>query len=742
MWFWPQLIFLFAEGNAILASVFLRFRGFWASLPVLLATCVWAAAQTALETTTSVAPPTADKRPVELKAHGLTRVDEYYWMRQRDDPEVLAYLNAENDYFEAMMADTGPLQETLFNEIKGRIKQTDQSVPYPENGYEYYTRTIEGKQYPIYCRRRLFEGNGVPSGEATEQTILDVNLLAQGHPFCSVASVKVSPNARLLAYAVDLVGRRKYSIRVVDLETGQKLPDTVREVTGNLVWAEDNQTVYYTRQDPQTLRSYQVFRHRIGTDSADDPLVYEEQDPEFSCQIAKSRSRQYIFINCDQTLSTETRYLDARDPASTPRLFLPREVNHEYSVDHLGDDFYVRTNWQAKNFRLMKAKVSVATADRTRWREVVPTSAEAYLADFALFDDFLAIQVRSRALVRIRIIRQDGTPPYELDFGEPCYVAALSPTEDTSTPWLRYFYSSLTTPPSTVEYNVVSRVKRVLKEQEILGGFDKNNYRTQRLWATARDGTQIPVSIVYHKQTPLDGTAPCLQYGYGSYGASMDPMFDAARLNLLDRGFVYAIAHVRGGQELGRSWYEDGKLLKKKNTFRDFVDVGKFLINEQIAAPDRLFARGGSAGGLLMGAVINMEPGLYRGVIADVPFVDVITTMLDDTIPLTTAEYDEWGNPHEKAYYDYMVSYSPYDNVVPRRYPHLLVTTGLQDSQVQYWEPAKWVARLRDNNRGDSIVLLKTNMGAGHGGASGRYDRYREAAMRDAFLLMLSKINH
>ena len=716
-----------------------RLRALATAALICITSCTLVAAQALIDTAPPLAYPVAAKRPIKLQAHGSTRVDEYYWLRERDNPEVMAHLNAENDYFKAVMADTETLQETLFEQIKQRIKQTDQSVAHPEHGYGYYTRTEEGKQYSIYCRRRIVAGADA-SQEGPEEILLDVNRLAKGHAFCHVAGLEVSPHTGLMAYAVDLIGRRKYAIHFRNLETGQTLEDCVSDVTGNLVWAEDNQTVFYTRQDPETLRAYQVLRHKLGTDAADDQLVYEETDPEFSCQVMKSRSRKYIFIHCDQTLSTETLYLDAADPESKPRSFLPRKFEHEYSVDHLADHFFVRTNWQAKNFRLMK--VPEATTDRSQWREVVPADAEEYLADFALFDDYLAVQIRSLALTQIRIIRPDGSAPFDLAFGEPCYVAALSPTDDPSTPWLRYFYSSLTTPPSTIEFNVVTREKRVLKEQEILGGFDKNNYRTQRLWATARDGTQVPVSVVYHKDTPIDGTSPCLEYGYGSYGASMDPMFDPVRLNLLDRGFVYAIAHIRGGQELGRHWYEDGKLLKKKNTFTDFIDVGKFLVKQQFAAPDRLFARGGSAGGLLMGAVVNMEPQLYQGVIADVPFVDVVTTMMDDSIPLTTSEYDEWGNPHEKEYYDYMVSYSPYDNVVPRRYPNILVTAGLHDSQVQYWEPAKWVARLRDNNRGDGRLLLMTNMGAGHGGASGRFDRYREAAVRDSFLLMLSKINH
>ncbi len=625
-------------------------------------------------------PPSAAQKHRVLTAHGLTRVDEYYWLHERDNPQVIAYLNAENDYLKSEMKSTEVLQETLFNEIKARIKQTDQSVAVPKNGYEYYSRTEEGKQYPIYCRRKIVpeaDGNSRPN----EQILLDVNLLADGHEYCGVASVEASPNARLLAYAVDLVGRRKYTVHVLDLESARLLPDTISDVTGNLVWAEDGQTIFYGRQDPETLRSHQVYKHKLGTDAGEDVLVYEEKDEEFSCFVTKSRSHKYILIGCDQTLSSEYWYIDANAPDSKPQLFWPREENHEYSVDHLGDQFYVRTNWEAENFRLLRTKEDAT--DRANWQVVVPASVEEYLAGYELFDSFLAVQLRSQGLVQVRILNLDGSISHDLDFGEPCYVAYLNPIDDPSAVWLRYVYSSLTTPFSTIEYNVETREKRVLKEEDVLGGFDKYDYRSERRWAVARDGTKIPVSIVYHKETQLDGTAPCLEYGYGSYGSSMDPSFSSERLNLLNRGFVYAIAHIRGGQEMGRAWYENGKLLKKMNTFTDFIDVGKFLIGNKYAAPDKLFARGGSAGGLLIGAVVNLEPQLYHGVIADVPFVDVVTTMLDDSIPLTTSEYDEWGNPNDRAFYDYMLAYSPYDNLKEVSYPNMLVTAGLHDSQVQ-----------------------------------------------------------
>ncbi|MGI9517574.1 MAG: S9 family peptidase, partial [Pirellulaceae bacterium] len=493
---------------------------------------------------------------------------------------------------------------------------------------------------------------------------------------------------------------------------------------------------FYVNKDPQTLRSYQIKRHRLGTAAADDVLVYEEPDEEFNCRIYKSRSREYIFIYCGQTLSTEVRMLRADEPESWSHVFHPREANHEYSIDHIDGEFYIRSNQDAPNFRLFK--VGDQQPVRENWEEVISHREDVYLADFDLFEDHVVISERKDALPLLRIRPRDGSDDRYLPFDEPAYVVRTTTTPDANTKWLRYTYTSMTTPNSVFEYNMISGEKKLLKQDEVLGGFRSDNYRTERQWATARDGTKIPVSIVYHKDTPLDGTAPCLEYGYGSYGSSTPPAFNSTRLNLLDRGFVYAVAHIRGGQELGRQWYEDGKLFNKKNTFTDFIDVGRFLIENKYADPERLYARGGSAGGLLMGAVINMAPDLYHGVVADVPFVDVVTTMLDDTIPLTTSEYDEWGNPNDEGYYDYMLSYSPYDNVASVEYPNLLITTGLHDSQVQYWEPAKWVARLRTKRQGDHLLLLKTNMDAGHGGASGRFDRFKEVAFRHAFLLKLA----
>lgn len=679
-------------------------------------------------------PPVAAVKPKTLENHGTKRVDNYYWLRERENPEVIEYLNAENQYADQVLADIKPLEEELFEEIKGRIKQDDASVPYMDRGYEFYTRFEQGKQYPLYCRK-------VNKPDAAEEVMLDVNQLAEGHDFCSVTGFRVSPDNKLAAFAVDFTGRRKYELRFKNLESGELLPESLANISGGGVWAADSKTVFYTKKDPVTLRAYLVLRHVVGTDPAADEQVFEETDEEFSCGVSRSRSREFIFIRSNQTLSTETRYLAADNPSGSFQVFLARQPTHEYSVDHLGGKFYVRSNEDAENFRLFSADEN--QLQRQAWKELIPHRNDVFLQSVTLFDDYLVVSERENGLVQLRILDRQvsGNTDYQMPFEEPAYVASASPTPNPSTPWLRYNYTSLTTPNSTIEFNMATREKKVLKEQEVLGDFDRTNYQTERRWATARDGTKIPVSIVYHKNTPIDGTSPCLEYGYGSYGASMDPRFSSANLSLLNRGFVYAIAHIRGGQEMGRQWYENGKLLKKMNTFTDFIDVGKFLVQEGFADPNRLYCRGGSAGGLLMGAVINLAPELYHGAIADVPFVDVVTTMLDETIPLTTFEYDEWGNPNEKEYFDYMLSYSPYDQVKSMKYPHLLVTTGLHDSQVQYWEPAKWVAKLRVQKQGDSLLIFKTNMSAGHGGASGRFDRFKLVATRFAFLLKLAEMH-
>jgi oligopeptidase B len=676
-----------------------------------------------------ISPPVAKIEPTRLEKHGDVRIDDYYWLNERDNPEVLDYLEAENAYTDSVMAGTRDLQETLFQEIKGRIKQNDQSVPYRLDDYYYYSRQEEGKEYPIYCRKK-------GSLDADEQIMIDVNAIAEGHEFCSVRGREVSSQQNLLAYAVDTVGRRIYSIRFKNLDTGEILGDEIPEVTGGMAWANDNKTLFYARQDPTTLRSYQIYKHVLGTDPSQDPLVYDEKDEEFSCYVWKTKSKKYIFIASFQTLSTEFRYLDADDPDGSFRVVQRREPDHEYSVDHYRDKFYIRTNWQAKNFRLMETPVT--NTEKEAWKEVIPARDDVLLEGFEIFDKFLVLEERKNGLIQIRFRPWDGGEEHYLDFGEPAYLAYVSTNPNFDTTLLRYVYTSMTTPRSTYDYDMVTREKTLLKQDEVLGGFEQDDYVTERLYATARDGVEVPVSLVYRKGARKAGGSPLLLYGYGSYGYSMDAAFNASRLSLLDRGFIYAIAHVRGGEEMGRWWYEDGKLLKKKNTFTDFIDCAQFLIDEGYTKSEMLFAMGGSAGGLLMGAVLNMRPDLFHGVVARVPFVDVVTTMLDESIPLTTSEYDEWGNPNEKVYYDYILSYSPYDQVAAKDYPNILVTTGLHDSQVQYFEPAKWVAKLRASKTDNNRLLLKTNMEAGHGGASGRYKRYRETAFQYAFILDLA----
>jgi oligopeptidase B len=675
-----------------------------------------------------ITPPVAKVVPQRLEAHGHVRIDDYYWLRERDNPEVIAYLEAENAYTEAVMAHTEELQETLYQEILGRIKQTDLSVPVFDNGYYYYSRTEEGKDYPVYARKQ-------GSLEAAEEVLVDVNELAEGHGFTSVRSPEVSPGNDLIAFAQDTVGRRFYTIRFKNLTTGEMLPDELPATTGNMAWANDNRTLFYARQDPETLRSYQIYRHVLGSDPAGDELVYQEDDVEFSCYVRRTKSDEYIIIGSSQTLSNEYRYLRADDPGGSFSLFLPRERHHEYSIDHFGDHFYIRTNHDAENFRLMRTPVD-STA-KAHWEEVIPHRDDVLLEGFDVFRDYLVVMERREGLLQLRVRAWSGAEDYYLDFGEPAYAAYPSGNPEMDTRILRYRYTSLTTPNSVYDFDMTTRERTLLKREEVLGGYDPADYVSERVYATARDGARIPVSIVYRQDWERDGSRPLLLYGYGSYGASMDASFSSVRLSLLDRGFAYAIAHVRGGMEMGRHWYEGGKLLMKKNTFTDFIDVAQFLIVERYTTPLVLFAQGGSAGGLLMGAVVNMRPELFRGVIAAVPWVDVVTTMLDASIPLTTSEYDEWGNPNDETYYRYMLSYSPYDQVAARAYPNMLVTTGLHDSQVQYFEPAKWVAKLRALKTDDNRLLLKTNMEAGHGGASGRYRRYREIAFQYAFMLDL-----
>jgi oligopeptidase B len=671
------------------------------------------------------------KIPTKLEKHGHVRIDDYYWLRERDNPDVIAYLNGENANAEKETAHTKALEEKLFEEIKARFKQTDMSVPYKQDGYFYYTRYEEGKEYPIFARKK-------GSLDGAEEIMLNANELAQGHEFFSIGGLAVSSGRDLLAYNVDTQGRRVYTTYWNNLISGELLPDVIPEVTENLAWANDNQTLFYAKQDPTTLRAYQIYRHVLGSDPSLDELIFQEDDETFTAYVFKTKSKKYLMIVSSQTLTQEYRYLEADDPAGEFKLFLPREGDHEYHVDHLGDRFLIRTNDQAKNFRLM-----TTPADRTgkeNWQELIPHRPDVLLSDFEIFTDHLVLEERKRGLTQIRVMPWSGGEEHYLEFEEPAYRANVGTNPEMETTLLRFEYTSMKTPLSIYDYDMVSRERKLLKQEEVLGGFNATDYVTERLYASAPDGTEVPLSIVYRTGIKRDGQNPLLLYGYGSYGLSIDAAFASPRLSLIDRGFIYAIVHVRGGQEMGRQWYEDGKLLKKKNTFADFIACAEYLIGEQFTNPKKLLAMGRSAGGLLMGAIANMRSDLFKGVVAEVPFVDVVTTMLDPSIPLTTGEYDEWGDPNRKEFYDYMLSYSPYDRVEAKDYPNLLITGGLHDSQVQYWEPAKWAAKLRALKTDKNRLLLKTNMDAGHGGASGRFRRHRETAFSYAFLLDLAGI--
>jgi oligopeptidase B len=671
--------------------------------------------------------PAATKKPKELSIHGDTRIDSYYWLNERENPEVIDYLTAENQYLDTMLSHSAGFREKVYNELVGRIKQTDMSVPYKDNGYYYITRYEEGQEYAIHSRRK---GNM----EAPEEIMLDVNQLAKGFDYYAIGGRSVSSDNRLLAYGEDTLSRRIYTLRIKDLSTGQMLADVIPNTGGGATWAEDNKTIFYTTKDA-TLRDYKIWKHTIGTPANADKLVYEEKDETFGAFVYKTKSKKYIVIGSYSTMSQEYRYMDADKPDGELKIFQVRKRGLEYGIEHFEDFWYVRTNKEAKNFRLMKTPVT-ATGEEN-WKEVIPNRNDILLEGMDVFRSFLVLTERKAGIIQLRVIPTEGQEHY-IEFGEKAYVAFTSTNPEFDTDILRLNYQSLTTPNTTYDYNMKSKARTMLKQQEVLGGFDASDYRSERLMAKSRDGVDVPVSIVYHKDTPLDGTSPCLLYGYGSYGASMDPSFSASRLSLLNRGFVFAIAHIRGGEEMGRQWYEEGKLLNKKNTFTDFIDCGKFLVDQKYADPKKLFAMGGSAGGLLMGAIVNMAPDMWAGIIAAVPFVDVVTTMLDESIPLTTGEFDEWGNPKEKVSYDYMKSYSPYDNVEAKNYPPMLVTTGLHDSQVQYWEPAKWVARLREMKTDSNPLLLHTNMDAGHGGASGRFRQFKETALEYTFLLDLA----
>ena len=678
--------------------------------------------------TTAPKPPVAQKEPHQMVMHGDTRVDPYFWMNQRDSEKVLAYLNAENEYTNQVMKSTEELQENLFTEIKNRIKEQDQSVPYFENGYYYYTRFEEGKEYPVYCRKK-------ESLDAEEEVTLDVNQLAEGYNYFSAVGINVSPNNNILSYGVDTVSRRKYTIYFKDLTTGELLDTKISNTTGGVAWANDNKTVFYAVKD-ESLRPFQIYRHSIDNkDSQTDELVYEENDETFNAFVYKSKSKKYIYIGSSSTLTSEFRFIEADKPYDEFKIIQPRERGLEYSVSHFGENFYITTNLDAKNFRLMVTPVS--KTEKKNWKEVIPHRDDVLLNGIEVFKDFLVLDERKDGLKHIRIINWETSQEHYLNFGEEVYASWISYNPEFDTQMLRYTYMSLTTPNSTFDYNMATREKTLLKQTEVLGGFTPENYETKRHWVEARDGIKVPMSIVYRKGMELNGDNPTLIYAYGSYGSSSDPYFSSSRLSLLDRGFIFALAHVRGGQELGRGWYEDGKLLKKMNTFTDFIDCSQYLVDNKYTNPDKLFAMGGSAGGLLMGVIANLRPDLYKGVIAQVPFVDVVTTMLDSSIPLTTGEYDEWGNPNDSTYYFYMKSYSPYDQVKAQPYPNLLITTGYHDSQVQYFEPAKWTAKLREMKTNDNLVVLKIDMEAGHGGASGRFKSLHEVAFEYAFMFNL-----
>ncbi|TWP28645.1 S9 family peptidase [Apibacter muscae] len=673
--------------------------------------------------------PKAKKIPKELKIHQDIRIDNYYWLNNQENPEVIQYLEQENKYTEEKLESTEELQRKLFKEMKSRIKEEDESAPYQYNGYLYKTRYQKGAEYPIYVRRK-----DVPT--ASEEIMFNVNELAQGYSYYHLGGINISPNNQLACYSFDSLSRRIYTIRIKDLETQEILQDQLENTTGNIVWANDNQTLFYSTQDLETLRPNKIFKHQLGTPQCEDTLIYEEKDETFNVSVAKTKSMEYLIIASGSTVSDEYRIISADQPNGDWQIFQTRERNLEYSFDHFENHFYILTNKdKSYNFKLMKTPVN--KTQKEYWQEVIPHRENILLENFELFKNYLVTEEREKGLVRIFIESWNKKVKYFLPLNEEVYTVGLSTNLDFNTDKLRYKYCSLTTPWSDFEFDMNTQHKTLLKQQEVLGDFNPENYETKRLWATARDGIKIPISIVRKKTTAISNQTPLLLYGYGSYGYSIEPTFSSLRLSLLDRGFIYAIAHVRGGEDLGRLWYEDGKMLKKKNTFFDFIDCAKFLINNEYTSPQHLYANGGSAGGLLMGAVINIAPEIFHGVVADVPFVDVVTTMLDESIPLTTGEYDEWGNPNDLEYYEYMKSYSPYDNVETKDYPNLLVTTGLHDSQVQYWEPAKWVAKLRELKTDSNLLLLHTNMDAGHGGASGRFESLKEVALEYSFYLLL-----
>jgi oligopeptidase B len=684
----------------------------------LLGTCASCASPT-------MKPPVAERISYTQTVHGNTRSDDYHWLRDRNDPKVIEYLQAENEYTLALMAHTKPLQERLFEEMKGRIKETDLTVPVKIDDYYYYTRTFEGKQYRVHCRKR-------GSLDSKEEILLDQNELAQGHDFLRVGAFKVSPSHRLLAYSTDTAGAEMFTLRIKDLENGKLLSDEIPNTYYSVVWANDDRTVFYTTLD-SAKRPYKVFRHVLGTDPSTDQLVHHEQDEKYHVSISKTRSRRFIILSSNSMVTHEVRYLDADRPTGEFKVVHPRQQGMEYSVEHHGDHFYIVTNDEARNFKLMKAPTAKPSKDN--WTEIIAHRPTVKIDDVDAFQDYLVVYEREAGLRKMRVRSLADGKEFYPPFPEPVYTFSPTDNEEFATSVVRFNYTSLVTPMSVFDYDMKTQTRELKKQDEVLGGYDPSQYQSERLSATAADGTVIPISLVYKKGMVRNGTSPMLLYGYGSYGASMDPRFSSNRLSLLDRRFIYAIAHIRGGGEMGRQWYEDGKLLNKKHTFTDFIACAEHLIAQRYSSPGRLAIQGGSAGGLLMGAVTNMRPDLFEIVVAQVPFVDVMNTMLDASIPLTVIEYEEWGNPNDPTYYDYMLSYSPYDNVEPKAYPNILITAGLNDPRVAYWEPAKWTARLRATKTDDNRLLMRTNMGAGHGGASGRYDYLKEIAFDYAFIL-------
>ncbi|SEH55232.1 oligopeptidase B [Paenimyroides aquimaris] len=682
----------------------------------------------------TIKEPVAKISATNLEKHGDIRTDNYYWLNQRENPEVIAYLEEENNYYNTLTAHTKDFQQDLFEEMKSRIKEDDSSVPYFYNGYWYLTRFEKGKDYPIYTRKK-------ETLEAEEEILFDCNEMAKGHAYFKLGGLNISDDNKFAAFGVDTVSRREYTIQIKNLETGEILPEKIEKTTGSSTWAADNKSLFYSRKDEQTLRADRIFKHLLGSAITTDELIFNEKDETFNTYIYRSKSKKYLIIGSESTLTSEYQILEASNPEGKFRVFQKRTRGLEYSVSHYNDHFYIVTNKdKATNFKLMITPETATTKEN--WKDLIPHREDVLLEGIDIFKDYLVVSERFNGLSQIKIQPWDNPEQsYYLPFNSETFTAYTTTNVDFDTEILRYGYQSMATPSSVIDFNMRTKEKTVKKEQEVLGGkFNKENYTEERVWATAADGTKIPISLVYKKGMKKDGTNPLLQYAYGSYGSTMEPYFSTVRLSLLDRGFVYAIAHIRGGEDLGREWYENGKLLKKKNTFTDFIDCSKFLIDQKYTSPKHLYAEGGSAGGLLMGVVLNDAPELYNGVIAQVPFVDVVTTMLDDSIPLTTGEYDEWGNPNEKEYYDYMKSYSPYDNVKAQDYPNLYISTGFHDSQVQYWEPAKWIAKLRAMRTNKKLLFLDTNMDAGHGGASGRFEALKEVAKEYAFLFDLEGI--